>query len=225
MVNGEHALIPNLTDEDKPVQSTEISEWVGRPNKDLESSQTGDSDDIGEAISPATSPNYDPLTSFPQFKRLPPGLRQRIIALGAPSLVAFNRKGKQRNIHPLYNKGSVHLRIKEYHEKDPCVLSANDIDESCKHDNFDVTYLFVGDRMWYEDAATILYGANYFAFEDPRLLKWWLQRIGDTNTGKVRHLRIGKLLSLCLFRAFPAQSSTPTPQLIRSTTVFCALIM
>ena len=82
---------------------------------------------------------------------------------------------KDEPIAPYYNAHSVHL---------------DDPDREIK--NFDISLLlaFAGNAALYEEALAILYGENFFGFDNPRVMLWWMKRIGDNSTRKLRHLTI-----------------------------------
>ena len=107
-------------------------------------------------------PEYDPSKSFPWF-RLPKGLRHQVLG---------NFFVKSRNVRPYFNAGSIHLA-----------------QHDCDYENFDVAALYTGKEhwnwQWYEDATDVLYGGNVFSFTEPRLARWWCERIGR-NLKKVK---------------------------------------
>jgi len=59
-------------------------------------------------------------------------------------------------------------------------------------EDFDISLLLAaaGNRALYEEMLTALYGKNCFEFSDPKLMLWWLKRIGDNNVSRLRDIRI-----------------------------------
>ncbi|KAL9100211.1 MAG: hypothetical protein Q9163_004394 [Psora crenata] len=106
--------------------------------------------------------NYDPSKPFAWF-RLPVGIRHAILG---KLLVGSGV------IRPYFNAGSVYLPGDE-----------------CGYENIDTSLLYTGEkkwnRQWYEDATDVLYGQNVFEFMEPRVARWWCERIGR-NLKKVK---------------------------------------
>ena len=82
---------------------------------------------------------------------------------------------QDRPIMPHYNAHSVHLD-----------------DPNKDLENFDISMLLAtaGNAALYDEALTALYGENAFGFQSPRIMQWWMKRIGENSTRKLRHLII-----------------------------------
>ncbi|KAL6717553.1 hypothetical protein ACLMJK_005468 [Lecanora helva] len=82
---------------------------------------------------------------------------------------------KKRKIIPYYNAGSVQLHDPNRHLR-----------------NFNINLLLAtaGDATLYQEALSALYSDNTFKFTDPRVMSWWLKRIGDNNVGRLRSVKM-----------------------------------
>lgn len=109
---------------------------------------------------PAAKPKHESAQYFPHFQDCPTVVRQQILE---------NIMKTNRTIEPYYNHGSV--SVHEEHDLE---------------DDIDLSFLFTGNRQYFEDASAVFYGCNFFRFEDPKIGLWWLRHIGS-NLRKVKH--------------------------------------
>lgn len=96
-------------------------------------------------------------------------------------------RDRDRTIVPYYNANSVELDEpdKEYQNIDISLLVAT-----------------AGNNVLYEAALTALYGGNRFDFQEPRVMLWWLKRIGDNSVSKLRKVRLGIIQGEHQFRGY-----------------------
>ena len=150
-------------------------------------------------------PSYDLSKPFPWF-RLPREIRHKILG----KLLV-----REDAIRPWFNEGSVYLSAHE-----------------CGVEDIDTRVLYTGEkgkgwnRQWYEDATDVLYGGNIFELSEPRVARWWCERIG-ANLRKVKTVIVwleGGCAKGESIRAFPeycvllvTQSPGPGPALLCPT--------
>ena len=82
---------------------------------------------------------------------------------------------RKNRIVPMYNATSVEVENAWAHWEDR---------------DISLLLAFAGNGALYEEALTVLYGGNTFEFYDAQRMLWWLQRIGDNSTSKLRHVAI-----------------------------------
>ncbi|KAL9123981.1 MAG: hypothetical protein Q9217_006647 [Psora testacea] len=109
-------------------------------------------------------PDYYPSQPFPWFQ-LPADIRHEVLGY---LLVSSD------TVRPYFNAGSVRL-----------------VEHECRYENIDASLLYTGEKewnkQWYEDATDVLYGENVFEFKEPRVARWWCERIGR-NLKKVKKM-------------------------------------
>ena len=116
------------------------------------------------------NPGYDPSAPFTRFYNLPDEVRLEIMKLAIPSLSTQ----QACTVRPYYNQFSVQIAPPEDPGRCPNISTSD--------------WLDVLNKKWCNDATVVLYSANRFEFSDPNVLKWWIKRIGPTNTKRVRCL-------------------------------------
>ncbi|CAF9941559.1 hypothetical protein IMSHALPRED_002782 [Imshaugia aleurites] len=140
------------------------------PVQDSHETSSTSTDDSNPSESPTNSPPSNRPLSTDTFNlpACPPKVIHNILRF----LLVSNHR-----ISPYYNHGS--LRVSDQ--------------EACERKNNPYTRIllaFAGNAPLLDAATTTLYGTNTFTLTRPAPTLWFLQRIGPTNTAKLRHLNL-----------------------------------
>ena len=140
-----------------------------KPGEVSSPSSLGSSNDGISSIQSTDRHDARQTNDFPYFQSLETHVKDMIITNAVRDRVT---DGKHWLIRPAYYEGSLRERRPASHRKfnlDSGILRIN--------------------KAWADAAAETLYGQHTFLFQDPRVFRWWLERIGS-NAGRLRHVEL-----------------------------------
>lgn len=140
-----------------------------KPDQASSSSSVGSSDDGIPAIRSRNGQDARQTNNFPYFQSLETHVKNKIIAIAVHDCVTDD---KDWRIRPAYYEGSLREQRPASH---------------CKS-NLESGILRIN-KAWADVAAETLYGQHIFLFQDPRVLRWWLEQIGS-NVGRLRDVEL-----------------------------------